>query len=787
MISKKKFFAIYILLLLGIVNIFSITANAADTTCDVYSGGNINSQNYYNYDNTIKSYLTSDGNGGLMRIQSDAVDDKILIEYYDTSYNIKSSKTINNELPIFGAFYETTANYYILSGQVNLDESDNVEVFRITKYDKNWKRISSCSLYGVNTYIPFDAGSARITTSGKYMLIRTAHEMYASGDGLHHQANVTIQVNMDNMTVTDYFTDVMNSSYGYVSHSFNQFIKTEGNNIIAIDHGDAYPRSIVLTKYNTDFTTGKFVPDYYDSCTVVDMMEFPGNIGQNYTGATIGGFEISNSSYIVAGNATEQTNNFYGDTRNIFVAVASRDTGNGIGTPTIKWITNYAEGVETTKTPHLIKLSGSKFILLWSQGAKVYYTQLDAAGNRVGSIYSFTGDLSDCVPYQSNGKIIWYTWNYETVTFYEISTSDISVNKKVVINNGHKFTTSSPTEGSNVAKQVCKTCGHTQDITVPISYDVWWGTPDSDWYYTAPNSSYYVNDTIKILINTSYSVDNNDMVVKVSDSSIATLDANTYSTSREIKIKNVGDFTITIYPRYNTKLKTTYNIKVTHKYEKLRVVKPTYTAKGYTEYQCEICKEKHKTDYVAKLTVGKVTNLSQSEPYSITKISMAWNKNSKATGYEVYRATSKGGTYTKIKTTTSTKFTDTKRKTGVTYYYKIRPYRTVDGKKVYGTYSAIKAMSTKPKTPSITLSTTKNKAKIAWKAIPNASGYEVYIYSSKEKAYKKIRTASSKETSFAKKGLTSKKKYYFKVRSYKLVDGKKIYSNYSSAKAITVK
>lgn len=42
------------------------------------------------------------------------------------------------------------------------------------------------------------------------------------------------------MEITDKFTGIMNKDYGYISHSFNQFIKTENNHIIAVDHGDAY-------------------------------------------------------------------------------------------------------------------------------------------------------------------------------------------------------------------------------------------------------------------------------------------------------------------------------------------------------------------------------------------------------------------------------------------------------------------------------------------------------------------------------------------------------------------
>ena len=67
-----------------------------------------------------------------------------------------------------------------------MEESADVEVYRITKYDKDWNRISSAGLYDCNTTVPFDAGSARMDSAGDYLFIRTCHEMYQSSDGRNH-------------------------------------------------------------------------------------------------------------------------------------------------------------------------------------------------------------------------------------------------------------------------------------------------------------------------------------------------------------------------------------------------------------------------------------------------------------------------------------------------------------------------------------------------------------------------------------------------------------------------
>lgn len=74
------------------------------------------------------------------------------------------------------------------------------------------------------------------------------------------------------------------------------------------------------------------------------------------------------------------------------------------------------------------------------------------------------------------------------------------------------------------------------------------------------------------------------------------------------------------------------------------------------------------------------------------KITASWNKVEGATGYRILRATSKTGTYTRIKSIASgntLSYADTSVTAGKTYYYKVRAYRTVNGKDVLSDFSAI--------------------------------------------------------------------------------------------------
>ena len=83
------------------------------------------------------------------------------------------------------------------------------------------------------------------------------------------------------------------------------------------------------------------------------------------------------------------------------------------------------------------------------------------------------------------------------------------------------------------------------------------------------------------------------------------------------------------------------------------------------------------------------------------KIKITWsNISKKTTGYQIYRATSRYGTYTKIATVEdgniARSYTNSGRTSGKTYYYKVRAYRTLDnGKKVYSSYSTVKYKKSK--------------------------------------------------------------------------------------------
>lgn len=96
----------------------------------------------------------------------------------------------------------------------------------------------------------------------------------------------------------------------------------------------------------------------------------------------------------------------------------------------------------------------------------------------------------------------------------------------------------------------------------------------------------------------------------------------------------------------------------------------------------------------------------------------------------------------------------------------------------------------KPKKTSIKkLSKGKKKFTVTWAKVSGVKGYQIQYSSDKKfkKNNKSVTVTKQKTTKATVKKLKSKKKYYVRVRTYKTVNGKKIYSSWSKVKSVKTK
>ena len=207
-----------------------------------------------------------------------------------------------------------------------------------------------------------------------------------------------------------------------------------------------------------------------------------------------------------------------------------------------------------------------------------------------------------------------------------------------------------------------------------------------------------------------------------------------------------------------------------------------YTNNGQTDYaNTDTYASVKATPQLGKAAMTSVT----AEGYS--SLTLKWEKVDGATGYIVYRSTDKSKVDTQLTDITNgaVSYVDAALTAGTTYYYKVQPYRVVNGKKVFGDASGI--LSGKP-LPSATRLNAESagykEVKLAWSAVDGVTGYEVYRKTSSS-SYKKIATVTNGKTSYSDTKVTAGTAYTYKVRAYKTVNGSQVYGDYSNEASAT--
>ena len=163
------------------------------------------------------------------------------------------------------------------------------------------------------------------------------------------------------------------------------------------------------------------------------------------------------------------------------------------------------------------------------------------------------------------------------------------------------------------------------------------------------------------------------------------------------------------------------------------------------------------------------------------KVKVSWEAISGAAKYEVYRATSKDGTYSRMKTTTGTSFTNTSAVAGKTYYYKVKAI--AENSAANSAYSSVKSRTCDLARPEITLSNvaSSGKIKVSWEKVDGAVKYEVRRSTTKDGEYTLMKTTTG--TSFTNTSAVAGQTYYYKVKA--IAEKSSADSAFTSAKSRT--
>lgn len=163
-------------------------------------------------------------------------------------------------------------------------------------------------------------------------------------------------------------------------------------------------------------------------------------------------------------------------------------------------------------------------------------------------------------------------------------------------------------------------------------------------------------------------------------------------------------------------------------------------------------------------------------------VKFSWSKSTGASGYYVYFKKSTAKEYTYLIRTTATSCIKKNLTDGVKYYFKVVPYyKNGDIRYKSASYKTASVYTLKKiSTPKLSKSGT--KVKVKWTNINGETGYQI-SKSTKKAGTNIVSTYKTTKGKYKTVKATKGKRYYYKVRAYKVVDGKKVYGPWSAVKS----
>lgn len=251
-----------------------------------------------------------------------------------------------------------------------------------------------------------------------------------------------------------------------------------------------------------------------------------------------------------------------------------------------------------------------------------------------------------------------------------------------------------------------------------------------------------------------------------------------------IKRSTSKNGTYNVIATVNGKNKTTYqdkNVKTAKTYYyKVETINKVNGKKGYSGDSAVVSAKTLKT---TSITAVKATGS--------TSVRLEWKAVDGASGYQIYRSTSKDSGYKKVgqvKGKNTKKYEDKTLEAGKTYYYQVRAYKSNSAKNGVASFSkAQKAWTIKQVVFSQITSDSKNQVTLGWKKVSKAQGYDIYRSSKSNSGFEKIAAISSGATlTYTDKDVTSGNTYYYKIAATYKIKGSAGRGSYSNVAQVPV-
>ena len=215
-------------------------------------------------------------------------------------------------------------------------------------------------------------------------------------------------------------------------------------------------------------------------------------------------------------------------------------------------------------------------------------------------------------------------------------------------------------------------------------------------------------------------------------------------------------------------------------YYKIETINKVNGKKGYSDNSAAVSAKTLKT---TSITAVKATGS--------TSVRLEWKAVDGASGYQIYRSTSKDSGYKKVgqvKGKNTKKYEDKTLEAGKTYYYQVRAYKSNSAKNGVASFSkAQKAWTIKQVVFSQITSDSKNQVTLGWKKVSKAQGYDIYRSDKSNSGFEKIASISSGSTlTYTDKGVKSGNTYYYKIAATYKIKGSAGRGSYSKVTEVAV-
>jgi hypothetical protein len=352
----------------------------------------------------------TDKAGSLAIVTHDTTAGTLSIDTYDSSTLQRVGDIRSISLagwPDWGGFYAGPDGcFYVLVGRENPNEDDSLDVVAVRRYDRDWTPVGTAYVQGgapMGIFSPFAFSVPHMVLVGNRLVVHMGRLIYAH-EGVHHQVNLTFEVDVDTMTATTFDRF---AGWPYSSHSFQQLVGMSGGSLVTIDHGDAYPRAIQMGVI-AGYPTQRRVSTH-------GLFAFNGAVGDNFTGATVTGLVSGPSGIVVVGNSIRHPDAPNGplgssnERRNIYAIWADPASG----AHAVHWLTDFApQGAANALEPRVVRVGPDRYALLFSvrndSGYRMEYRLIDSTGTVLAST-SFPGVFFCTVsePILIGGRLYW--------------------------------------------------------------------------------------------------------------------------------------------------------------------------------------------------------------------------------------------------------------------------------------------------------------------------------------------------------------------------------------------